>query len=249
MKLLTLLLATSLLSPIVYGQQKSIKLEEVEYFNKISVGPMINLEFTQGETESVEVKYRNVEEDDINIKIVGKTLKVYLDKSKYLPQRRKEQTGSYYQRVNVYERASVTAVVTVRDLKKIESRGEERIYSEKGLITDKLKIKAYGESDIRLNSLKADRLKVVMYGTHNLKIKEGIVKRQVIKGIGDNVVKNTDLLTDRTKVGIIGESHVRINARDYLRLSSLGETTLEYSGLPRINRWFTIGENDMHQMR
>lgn len=249
MKLRTLVFVLFVIPFVSFAQKGSIKLEEVKYFNKITVGPMINLELIQGEGQEVDVSYKNVEPEDIHIKVVGKTLKIHLDRSKYLPKRRKEWRGSYYERVNIYERASITAKVTLRDLKRLESRGEERIYAEKPLIIDKLKVKVYGEYDIWFTSLKADRLKAVMYGTNNLRIKEGIVKKQVIKGIGDNVVKNADLMTDRTKVGIIGESHVRVNARDYLRFSSLGETTLEYSGLPRINRWFTIGENDMYHIR
>ena len=88
-----------------------------------------------------------------------------------------------------------------------------------------------------------------MYGANDLEIREGIAKKQVIKGYGDTFVDNMDLLTDKTKVGILGESEINVNAKDYLRLSSLGETVLKYDGVPRVNRWFTIGENQMYRVR
>ena len=89
----------------------------------------------------------------------------------------------------------------------------------------------------------------MLWGEHDLRIKEGIVKKQVIKGVGDNNIQNEDLITNVTKVGVLGETEIDVNAKDYLRLSSLGESVVKYSGLPRINRWFTIGENNMYRVR
>ena len=228
---------------------ETMSFDNIDYFNKISLGPMINLELVQGDREALEIDYRRVDQENIIVKVSGKTLKVYLDKAKMLPERRKEWRGNRKQYVDIYRGAQITAYVTLRDLKKIEVRGEERIYSAEPLIVEKLKIKAYGESDIRLASLKADRLKVVMYGSNDLEIEEGIAKKQVIKGIGDTYVDNMELLTDKTKVGILGESEIKVNAKDYLRLSSLGESVVRYNGVPRINRWFTIGENHMYRER
>lgn len=246
-----LLLAFSL--SIIYchaqREQQTLAVNDIGYFNKISVGPHVNLHFVQGDKEEVKIDYRRVDKEDIHVKLVGKTLKIYLEKSKTLPKKVKVYNGRYKEKVNVYDRANVTAYVTVRDLKKIESRGEEFIYSDKPLVLDKLKIRSYGSSEIRLASLKADRFKAVLWGDHDLRIKEGIVKKQVIKGIGDNNIQNEDLITHVTKVGVLGETEVDVNAKNYLRLSSLGESTVKYSGLPRINRWFTIGENNMYRVR
>ncbi|MCG8387968.1 MAG: DUF2807 domain-containing protein [Cytophagales bacterium] len=228
---------------------ETLVFDDLGYFNKVSVGPMINLELIQGDRESAKIEYKRVEQENIIVKVTGKTLKVYLDKAKMLPERRKEWEGNHYRHINIYRGARITAYVTVRDLKRIEARGEERVYSAKPLIVEKLKIKAYGEANIYFSSLKADRLKVVMYGANDLEIREGIAKKQVIKGYGDTFVDNMDLLTDKTKVGILGESEINVNAKDYLRLSSLGETVLKYDGVPRVNRWFTIGENQMYRVR
>lgn len=250
MKKLNLLFILSIGFTFTFAQsnKQTLSIDDIRYFNKISVGPHVNLHFVQGDTEEVRIEYRRIEEEDIHVKVVGNTLKIYLDHSKVLPKRVKEWQGMYYERVSIYERSSVTAFVTVRELKKIISKGEEFIYSDEPLVVDKLKIKSYGSSDIRLTSLKADRLKAVLYGEHDLRIKEGLVKKQVIKGIGDNNIQNEDLITNVTKVGILGESEVDVFAKDYLRLSSLGATVVKYSGLPRINRWFTIGENDMYRV-
>ncbi|MEM7107095.1 MAG: DUF2807 domain-containing protein [Bacteroidota bacterium] len=251
MKKLTILLLLNLAFNYSYAQisQHLLSVNDIGYFNKISVGPHVSLRLAQGDREEVNIDYRRIDEEDIHVKIVGNTLKIYLEKSKNLPKKVKVYNGRYKEKVNVYDRVRVTAYVTVRDLKKIESKGEEFIYSDKPLVLDKLKIKSYGSSDIRLSSLKADRLKVVLWGDHDLRIKEGIVKKQVIKGIGDNNIQNEDLITNVTKVGVLGETEVDVNARDYLRLSSLGEAVVKYSGLPRINRWFTIGENNMYRVR
>ncbi len=243
-----LLMSVSIMLP-AQTNMDTLTFDDLNYFNKILVGPMINLEFVQGDDERVRIVYRNVEEENINVKVSGKTLEVYLDDAKIVPKRKKEWRGRHHRRINVYRAARITAYVTVRDLKRLEIRGEEFVHCDKPLVVDKLKIKSYGEADINLVSLKADRLKVVMYGSNDLKIREGIAKKQVIKGYGDSYVDNRDLLTDKTKIGIMGESEIRVNARDYLRLSSLGETTLKYHGLPRVNRWFTIGENNIYRVR
>ncbi len=242
-------LSFGVLSLFAQNNKQTLELDDLGYFNKISVGPHINLQFTQGDAEKVSIDYRRVDLEDIHVKVVGKTLKIYLHDSKILPKKVKVWQGTYNERVNVYGRANITAYVTVRELKKIETRGEEFIHCNTPLVVDKFKIKSYGSSDIRIASLKADRLKIALYGDHDLKIKEGIVKKQVIKGVGDNHVRNEDLMTRITKAGIMGESEIDVNAKDYLRLSSLGESTVKYSGKPRINRWFTIGENDLYHMR
>ncbi|MEM9859526.1 MAG: DUF2807 domain-containing protein [Bacteroidota bacterium] len=227
----------------------TLTINEIGYFNKISIGPHVNLHFVQGDEEEIKVDYRRIDEEDIHVKIVGKTLKIYLDKAKNLPKKVKVYNGKYKEKVSVYDRSRVTAYVTVRDLKKIQSKGEEFIYSDKPLVVDKLKIKSYGASEIRLASLKADRLKAVLWGDHDLRIKDGMVKKQVLKGIGDNNIQNEDLVTFVTKVGVLGDTEVDVNAKDYLRLSSLGESTVKYSGMPRVNRWFTIGDNNMYRVR
>ncbi|MEO1098682.1 MAG: DUF2807 domain-containing protein [Bacteroidota bacterium] len=251
MKKLNLLLLLSLGFTFAFAQKsdQTLNINDIGYFNKISVGPHVKLHFVQGDKEEVKIDYRRIDEEDIHVKLVGKTLKIHLEKSKTLPKKVKVYNGMYKEKVNVYARARVTAYVTVRDLKKIVSKGEEFVYSDKPLVVDKLKIKSYGSSDIRLTSLKADRLKAVLWGEHDLRIKEGIVKKQVIKGVGDNNIQNEDLITNVTKVGVLGETEIDVNAKDYLRLSSLGESVVKYSGLPRINRWFTIGENNMYRVR
>ncbi|MEM9391457.1 MAG: DUF2807 domain-containing protein [Bacteroidota bacterium] len=251
MKKLNLLLLLSLGFTFAYAQKsdQTLNINDIGYFNKVSIGPHVNLHFVQGDEEEVKIDYRRIDEEDIHVKRVGKTLKIYLEKSKNLPKKVKVYNGMYKEKVSIYAHARVTAYVTVRDLKKIVTKGEEFVYSDKPLVVDKLKIKSYGSSDIRLTSLKADRLKAVLWGEHDLRIKEGIVKKQVIKGIGDNNIQNEDLITNVTKVGVLGETEIDVNAKDYLRLSSLGESVVKYSGLPRINRWFTIGENNMYRVR
>ncbi|MEM6523787.1 MAG: DUF2807 domain-containing protein [Bacteroidota bacterium] len=250
-KRIVLLLILNLGFTLAFSQKgdHSLEINDIGYFNKISIGPHVNLHFIQGDEENVKIDYRRIDEEDIHVKLVGKTLKIYLDKSKNLPKKVKIYNGRYKEKVSVYDRSRVTAYVTVQDLKKIESKGEEYIYSDQPLVVDKLKIKSYGSSDIRLSSLKADRFKAVLWGDHNLRIKDGIVKKQVLKGIGDNDIQNEDLISNITKVGVLGDTQVDVNAKDYLRLSSLGESVVKYSGLPRINRWFTIGENNMYRVR
>lgn len=139
-------------------------------FSRIVASPRINLILQQGEEETIRIVYSGVEEAKINIELTGNTLCIYLDGSKVVE--KMERIGRSSRR-SIYTNANVTAYVTYRDLEHLEIRGKQELTCNGAIRSKKFTLKAYGENEITLASLKTEYLKTSLYGENKLKIKGG----------------------------------------------------------------------------
>ena len=131
---------------VSYGQQFEEKLDP---FNKLIVDPYINIELVKGEEEKIQVFYNNVDPEEIISEQRGKTLHLYLADARigwrFL--------GHDNFRQRKYRYADVKMVITYKNLKNIQFRGEEKLTCNDELSGSKLKLKAYGETDIQIASM------------------------------------------------------------------------------------------------
>lgn len=212
--------------------------QEVKSFNKIIASQYIGLELTEGDEEKVEFKAYNVDEADIIIEVKGNTLHIYLEDAKLVD---RDQD-------NYYHNAFVDAKVTYKTLKKLQTRGEEKIVCNSIIKADKFTLKVFGESDVRLEGVDADRLKVSLFGENDLTIKSGNADRQVYKSFGENIVKTKNVKGKFTKTKMYGESDMTVNASDKLRINAFGESDVLLVGKGRISRGIVIGENQISKL-
>lgn len=219
--------------------------KELRSFNRIVVSPKVNLVLEKGDHESITLNYSGVSEDKINIEVRGNTLRVYLDDAKVTE--RAERIG-YHGREGIYKHVVVTAYVTYRDLKGLEIRGNQELTCNGPLDAKKFKLKAYGVNEIRLASVNTAYFKTSLYGENDLKVKGGRADFQKYRLFGTNKIDTQALKSFAATTNIYGESKIKINTQDELRVNSFGESRVSYSGDADINRGLIFGRTRIEKL-
>ena len=234
----TLLVIVSLGLAIQFAQAQEIT-RDLKSFNKIIVSPKINLILEQGETENIRLTYSNVDADKINIKVQGNTLRVYLDEAK-VAEKTYRTDGN--QKRSIYHDAAVTAYVTYKELEHLEIRGNQELTCNGPLKAERFTLKAYGENDINLSSLKTEYLRTSLYGDNDLKIKTGKAEYQKYRLFGENKIDTQDLKSFSATTTIFGESKIKLNTQDNLKVNAFGESQVSYNGNASVNRGLIFGK-------
>ncbi|MEL7006068.1 MAG: DUF2807 domain-containing protein [Bacteroidota bacterium] len=231
--------------------QAQTDVQKLKSFNKIIVSPRVQLELVKGDQESIELEYRNINPAKVNVEVSGKTLKIYLDDAKYIV--KNDKSKKYHRRNGWWdqrmydENVQVRAYVTYNTLKRLQVRGEEDIEITSPLEADRFKLKLYGESVVRISSLKTNKFKAVLIGENRLEVKEGNAKKQKYKSIGENWVRADGLESEFAIASFIGEGRAKIKANDHLRVSSIGESEVVFSGNPRVRKGIVLGYVDIRK--
>mgnify|MGYP003576375323 CR=1 FL=1 len=240
MKIITrpLLLAALLTLTVQIAKAQEIS-RELKSFSKIVVSPKINLILEQGEQENIRLTYSNVDPSKINIKVQGNTLRVYLDEAKVAE---KTYRTSGNQKRSIYHDASITAYVTYKELEHLEIRGNQELTCNGPLKAERFTLKAYGENDINLASLKTEYLRTSLYGDNDLKIKTGKAEYQKYKLFGDNKIDTQDVKSFSATTTIFGESKIKLNSQDNLKVNAFGESQVSYNGNASVNKGLIFGK-------
>ena len=217
---------------------------ELRPFNKIIASPKVNLILEKGDQESIRLVYDDISEDKINIVVKGNTLRIYLDDARVVEKTERREHG----RRSIYESASITAYVTYVDLKHLEIRGHQELTCNDALKAKKFTLKAYGENEIRLASIKTEYLKTSLYGENNLKIKGGKASYQKYKLYGENKIDSRELKSYATTANIYGDSKIKLNSQDELKVNSFGDSEVRYDGNAQINRGLVFGRANISRM-
>lgn len=232
--LLALLLLASL-AQFSVAQEIS---KDLKSFNKIIVSPKVNLILEQGDHENIRLTYSNVDIDKINIKVQGNTLRVYLDEAKVTE---KTYRVSSNEKRGVYHDVVVTAYVTYRELEHLEIRGNQELTCNGPLKAERFTLKAYGENDINLASLKTQYLRTSLYGDNDLRIKAGKAEYQKYKLFGDNKIDTQELKSFSATATIFGESNLKLSTQDNLKVNAFGESQVSYNGDANVNKGLIFG--------
>ena len=226
----------ALSTPLTQAQEIT---RDLKSFNKIIVSPKVNLILEQGDQENIRLTYSNVDADKINIKVQGNTLRVYLDDAKVTE--KMHRTGDNQKR-SIYHDASVTAYVTYKQLEHLEIRGNQELTCNGPLKAERFTLKAYGENDINLASLKTEYLRTSLYGDNDLKIKSGKAEYQKYKLFGDNEIDTRELKSFSATTTIFGESKIKLNTQDNLKVNAFGESQVSYNGNANVNKGLIFGK-------
>ena len=240
--ILTIMVAT--LAMLDSNAQETVR--KVRPFSRIIASPYINIILEEGESETVRLLANNVSDDRINVEVRGKTLRIYLDDARVTD--KLERHGRHSKR-SVYQDASVTAYITYRTLEHLEVRGAQEVTCHSPIRADKkFKLKAYGENEINLVSLRTDFLKTVMYGENRLKIKGGKADYQKYKLYGDNRIDASKMKSYSASAMSLGESDVKIYSQDEVRVTAFGETRVSYSGDAYLSKGLIFGKTDINRV-
>jgi hypothetical protein len=243
MKALPTLLTAILITSIGYSQEIEQKLRP---FDKIVVSYKVDLVLIPGETESIRLTYSGVDADKINIDQSGRRVHVYLDDAKIYDKGDKRH-GNMFDRRPRYRFAKVTAYVTFKTLRVIETRGEGEVFCDGKIEAKKVKVRAYGDTDIRLSYVEAKTVKARLYGDNTMRIRQGEAGHVNYKLFGDNEVDSRGLHSVTANTTIYGDGKVAIYATEEARISSFGDPSLYVSGSPVISKGIIIGEADIRR--
>lgn len=238
MKPITLFLCLALMYMHAQAQEFTRALSA---FEKITVSPKINVVLTKGDKESVRIVFARVQKDKIHASVSGKTLQLYLEGARILDKREYVNDDDYRSKVSVYRDASVTAYVTYTNLRKLEVRGEEEITCNSVITGDEFTLKAYGQSEITLDSLNVDEFRMILYGENKIKVKGGIAQRQTYRLYGENRIDNSHLKSEDITTSIYGEGRLRLFASNQVYITAFGEPLIEVLGSPDIRKGLMIG--------
>jgi hypothetical protein len=217
----------------------------LEPFNRIVASPRINLVLKQGNKEEIRLTYSNVSESDINIVVHGNTLRIYLDGSRVTE--KQERIARRHKR-GAYIDAIVTAYVTFTNLEHLEIRGNQELTCEDTIESEKFKLKAYGENQIMLASVKSEYMKTQLYGENTLRIKSGKADYQKYKLYGENRIDTRGLKSFATSATIYGESKVKLNSQDALRVNAFGEADVAFLGNADVSKGWIFGRTNIHRI-
>jgi hypothetical protein len=233
----TLLLAVICIGAVSLSLAQEIS-RELKPFNKIIVSPKVNLILEQGDQESIRLTYSNVDADKINIRVHGNTLRVYLDDAKVTE---KTYRVSSKEKRGIYHDVSVTAYVTYKELEHLEIRGNQELTCNGPLTAERFTLRAYGENDINLASLKTEYLRTSLHGENDLKIKGGKAEYQKYNLYGVNKIDTQDLKSFSATATIFGESKIKLNTQDNLKVNAFGESQVSYNGNANVNKGLIFG--------
>lgn len=240
--IITLVAFFVVLSPLMAQEQQ----KPLTHFTKIVASPRVNVILQKGDKESIRMVYSNIDAGKVNVKVRGNTLRVFLDHARVTERQERITVDGYTQKHSIYRDASVTAYITYRELKGLEIRGEEEISCEGEINTSKLKLKAYGESEIRLTSLNASKFKASLYGRNNLKIAGGTVKHQTFRSFGENKIDTRRMRSETASTRVYGEGSISVNTSDEITINAFGEPEINVSGNGHIHKGILIGRIDIN---
>ena len=218
---------------------------DLKSFRKIIVSPRVNLILEKGDKESIRLVYSNVSADKINITIQHNTLRVYLDGAK-VNERTEQFTPS--ERRGIYHNAYLTAYVTYKELEHLEIRGNQELTCNGPIRAERFTLRAYGENEIKLASVKADYMRTSLYGENDLKIKGGKAEYQKYKLFGENKIDTHELRSYSATTNTFGESRITLSTQDQLRINAFGESQITYNGDANVNKGLVFGNTTIQKL-
>lgn len=219
--------------------------KELPHFTKIIASPRISVILKKGEKESIRMATSHVDPVKVNVRVTGNTLRIYLDHARITE--KQERIG--HSRQSIYRDASVTAYITYRELKGLEIRGEEELSCGDEIVTPKLKLKAYGESEIRLSGLTTKKLKASLYGRNDLKILNGTALHQTFRSFGENRIDTKGMKSETASTRIYGEGRISVTTTDEIVINAFGEPEINVRGNGQVVKGILIGRVDINSRK
>lgn len=239
----TLTIILSCLTIASFGQEIQ---KGLDHFTRVVASPRVNVVLEKGDNESIRLTYSNVDPEKINIDVTGKTLRIYLDQARKVERMKPGHADNKY-RGAMYEGTAITAYITYKELNMVEIRGNQELSCKDPLEAETFTVKAYGENNIRIASLKTGFFKAKLYGDNDLQVDKGRTLEQKFLLYGENTINTKGLRSDYIITSIFGEGSLRINSAEEVRIDAFGEPRIYVDGGANINRRLVIGKANIFE--
>ena len=221
MKILTIsafVLLTSFFSFCQSGQEKLINQQQrdIENFTGIKVQNAISVTLQQGQATSVTVFTANAEDlNKVITEVNNGVLHIKLSESN-----------------RKWRNKKIKVEIVMPTIENLEASGASDIKVEGKILTENLKIKLSGASDLKA-SIKALKLNADVSGASDLKL-SGICGSVVIESSGASSVKSYELNCEEADLKASGASDIRISVQKTLKANASGASSIYYKGKPSL---------------
>jgi len=213
----------------------------VNTFNKVIVSPHIEVVFKKGSQETVTVKDISIPLEKLNIDVKNEVLQVYLEGAKITSPTKKEKKNGWKQKVSIYKGTIAKIIITYKEVETFDLRGEEKLVFESPLEQQHCALKIYGESQVYINEVAIDDLRISIYGESLLEIGKGTTGQQKITAYGESSVNVLNVDNDVTRITAYGDGSFQFNVSEKMKITAYGEPTIVYSGTGKLNKGLIIG--------
>ena len=217
---------------------------QVKNFDKVIVSPHIEVVFKTGDKEEVIIESITEPMQKLNVEVKNKTLQLYLDGAQ-IATKKDKINSTEYKTVPLYKGTVVKATIIYKKVKTFSLRGEERFVFNSPIISNKLTLRIYGESQVYMNDVTLKDLRVAIYGESFLKIESGSIESQRITAYGESTVNTLEANNKSTKITAYGDGSFQFNVSENLKVVSYGEPTVTYKGSATLENGLSFGEAEI----
>ncbi|MEL6538997.1 MAG: head GIN domain-containing protein [Bacteroidota bacterium] len=209
---------------------------EVKPFSRLIVKGGLDVDITVGDTHEVIVETLNMPNDAVFIKQRGNTLVAGIHWRNLLK----------YAKNDIHVDTEVKITVPSLEYLQIKHAGESTL--EGTLVSDALTLKIGGASDLIVDRLEVEKLKVRVRGAGTLRL-AGTATEQKVRVRGASSYYASNLATDYTDVRARGASDAEVLATDWLKATARGAADIYYFNDPKTTDAISKGASDIVHKR
>ena len=210
-------------------------------FHTIVSGPHVELELKNGLDEAMEIETDGVSREDVIYEVKGKTLHIYLRNARNIEKTKKYKNGRSKWSVGIYKDSKIKATITFRDLRKLVTKGKERVNINGPIGGQSFKYKSYGDQKVSFASIETENFRAKLYGETDLKIKNGYADLQRYKLYGDHNIDTQNVKTKKVKASNFGEVDLDVDTK-IVALTSFGIADIKSKSRAVVRKGIVIGE-------
>jgi hypothetical protein len=231
---------------------------KVAHFEKLIISPHIEATITEGDDESVTLLSSTVSADKIHIESKNNVLRVYLEgakewtKNEMNAKKNRDDDGESRNGTNkkpLYTGTVLKVAISYKTLQELSVRGDERLEFKSKLDQDEFTLTLYGTLQATIPGVELRKMHTTMYGTCNLVIKSGNITEQIFTTYGTSTANTLAVNNKITRSMCYGESQLKVNVSDLLKVSAFGEAQVGYKGSPVVKKGIAIGQVKIYQIK
>jgi hypothetical protein len=193
---------------------------ELRPFREVSLRLAANLFIEQGEASKIEMEANRETLDKIIVEVVDNKLII-----------RFSIEDMFF---NGFDPGQITLRVTTPNIEMLSVAGSGNIIAEKAIDTRVLELFIAGSGDIKLASLKCERVEAEITGSGDIVLSGQPLREIELLVAGSGNLLASQLKAEYAKIRIAGSGNCDVAVSDYLDAKIFGSGDIRYSGEPKI---------------
>jgi Putative auto-transporter adhesin, head GIN domain len=227
LKVLLLIVFVLASSGSVFAAPDSLSTIEphVSNFNKLKIGGPVDIQISQGTTESLKITAPTKVIDRITVEVTGGVLKIHNKHDNW-----GKSELSWYSDKSVWHKKHyrIIAYLTVNALKSISISGSGTVKFADGINADHMSLRLRGSGSMD-GKIDTKSLVTTISGSGNIKL-SGNASNSRLKVSGSGAFAAADLVTSNSNVHVSGSGDAKINANDSITAGISGSGSVNYTG-------------------